>query len=76
MDELIGRDATEQIAALNAGKVSAVELLKAQLARHEQTHAALNAASLSISSGPWRGPRRSMSCGPKAKTSACWPGCR
>ena len=43
MDELIDRDATDQIAALNAGKVSAVELLKDQLARHEETHGALNA---------------------------------
>jgi amidase len=43
MDELIGRDATDQIAALNAGKVSSAELLKAALARHEATHAALNA---------------------------------
>jgi amidase len=43
MDELIGRDATDQIAALNAGKVSSAELLKAALARHEATHGALNA---------------------------------
>lgn len=43
MDDLLKRDATDQLAALNARRVSAVELLKAALARHEQTHAALNA---------------------------------
>ena len=43
MDELIGRDATDQITALNAKKVSSAELLKHQLARHEATHGALNA---------------------------------
>ena len=43
LEDLIGRDATDQIAALNAKTVSAVELLKAALARHERTHPALNA---------------------------------
>jgi amidase len=43
MDELLKRDATDQLAVLNARRVSAVELLKAALARHEQTHATLNA---------------------------------
>jgi amidase len=43
MDDLLKRDATDQLAALNARRVSAVELLKAALARHEQTHATLNA---------------------------------
>jgi len=43
MDELLKRDATDQLAALAARRVSAVELLKAALARHEQTHASLNA---------------------------------
>src|SRR5512140_1168021 len=43
MDDLLKRDATDQIAALNAKRVSAAELLKASLARHEQTHGALNA---------------------------------
>ncbi|MBS0334374.1 MAG: amidase [Proteobacteria bacterium] len=42
-DDLIERDAVEQLALLNAKKVSASELLKAHLARHEQTHARLNA---------------------------------
>ncbi|HZZ31494.1 MAG TPA: amidase family protein [Phenylobacterium sp.] len=37
------RDATGQLAALAKKKVSAEELLKAALARHEQTHARLNA---------------------------------
>jgi amidase len=43
MDDLIRRDATDQLAALNAKRVSAVELLTAALARHEQTHGQLNA---------------------------------
>jgi amidase len=43
MDDLLKRDATDQLAALTARRVSAVELLKAALARHEQTHAQLNA---------------------------------
>ena len=43
MDELLERDATDQLAALNARRVSAVELLKATLARHERTHERLNA---------------------------------
>jgi amidase len=43
MDDLLKRDATEQLAALNSRRVSAMELLKAAMARHEQTHAHLNA---------------------------------
>ncbi len=43
MTDLIDRDATEQIAALSARRVSSAELLKAALARHAETHAALNA---------------------------------
>jgi amidase len=43
MDDLLKRDATDQLAALNARRVSATDLLKATLARHEQTHGALNA---------------------------------
>ena len=39
MDDLLKRDATDQLVALNARRVSAVELLKGALARHEQTHA-------------------------------------
>lgn len=40
---LLDLDATAQLAALASGRVSAVELLKAALGRHEQTHAGLNA---------------------------------
>lgn len=43
MDDLLKRDATDQLAALNARQVSAVELLKASVARYELTHARLNA---------------------------------
>jgi amidase len=43
MDDLLRRDATEQLAALNARRVSAVELLQGALARHEATHGAINA---------------------------------
>lgn len=43
MDDLLKRDATDQLAALAARRVSAVELLKTALARHEQTHKTLNA---------------------------------
>jgi amidase len=43
MDELIRRDATDMLAALAAKRISAVELLQAELARHERTKAALNA---------------------------------
>ncbi len=42
-DDLLSRDATDQIAALVSRRVSAAELLKAALARHEQTHGTLNA---------------------------------
>lgn len=41
--EVIDQDATAQLAALAAGRVGAVELLKAALARHERTHQRLNA---------------------------------
>ena len=43
MADLLARDATGQRSALRAKEVSAVELLKLSLARHEQTHARLNA---------------------------------
>lgn len=43
MADLLARDATGQLSALRAKEVSAVELLKLSLARHEQTHARLNA---------------------------------
>jgi len=43
MRDLLDRDATEQLAALATRRVSAVELLKAALERHAETHAALNA---------------------------------
>jgi amidase len=43
MDDFLDRDATDQLAALTAKRVSAVELLKASLARHERTHPRLNA---------------------------------
>ena len=42
-DDLFTLDATDQLAALAKKKVSAAELLKAALARHEKTHKALNA---------------------------------
>lgn len=40
--DLLARDATAQLAALRAKEISAVELLKLSLARHEQTHGRLN----------------------------------
>ncbi|HEY0435271.1 MAG TPA: amidase family protein [Phenylobacterium sp.] len=43
MDDLLSRDATDQLAALASKRVSAVELLKASLARHEATHKTINA---------------------------------
>ncbi|HEX4712714.1 amidase family protein, partial [Phenylobacterium sp.] len=43
MDDLLKRDATDQLAALNAKRVSAVELLQAAMTRHEQTQGQLNA---------------------------------
>lgn len=43
MADLLDLDATAMAQALMAKRVSAVELLKAALARHEQTHARLNA---------------------------------
>jgi amidase len=43
MDELLRRDATGLLAALTARRVSSVELLQAELDRHEETHATLNA---------------------------------
>jgi amidase len=41
--DLLDLDATGQLAALAGGRVGAVDLLKAALVRHEQTHAGLNA---------------------------------
>lgn len=41
--ELLDQDATALLLALTAKRVSAVELLKAALARHAETHATLNA---------------------------------
>jgi amidase len=43
MDDLLKRDATDQLAALAARRVSSVELLKAVLARREETHGRINA---------------------------------
>lgn len=43
MDELLRRDATDQLAALKARRISALELLKAALGRHERTHGQINA---------------------------------
>jgi amidase len=43
MDDVLKRDATDQLLALKAKRISAVELLKAVLARHEQTHGQINA---------------------------------
>lgn len=43
MDDLLKLDATSQLAALNARKVSAAELLKSSLAQYERTHERLNA---------------------------------
>jgi amidase len=43
MSELLDQDATSLLAALSARRVSAADLLKAALARHAETHAALNA---------------------------------
>lgn len=42
-DDFLKLDTTDQLAALAKRKVSASELLKAALARHERTHARLNA---------------------------------
>lgn len=41
--EISRRSATEQLAALNSGDISAVELLDEHLARHEMLHSRLNA---------------------------------
>jgi amidase len=43
MADILELDAGGQLAALASKRVSAVELLKAAMARHEQTHRALNA---------------------------------
>src|SRR5512143_1178505 len=43
MNDLLKRDATDQLAALKAKRVSAVELLKAAVDQKEKTHARLNA---------------------------------
>jgi amidase len=43
MADLLARDATGQLLALKAKEISAVELLKLVLARHERTHGRLNA---------------------------------
>ena len=41
--DLLSLDASGQLALLASGRVTAVELLKLTLARHEQTHRRLNA---------------------------------
>ena len=43
MIDFIDQDATSQLAALAGKRISAVELLKAELMRHADTHASLNA---------------------------------
>jgi amidase len=43
MEDVLARDATEQLAALATRRVSAVELLKAELARHDEVHGRINA---------------------------------
>jgi amidase len=43
MPDILELDASAQIAALNARRVSAVDLLKVAMVRHEQTHGLLNA---------------------------------
>jgi amidase len=43
MRDLLDRDATAQLSALASKQISAVELLKAALARHAEAHEALNA---------------------------------
>ncbi|WP_397420340.1 amidase family protein [Phenylobacterium sp.] len=55
MDSLIDQDATTQLAALAAGRVSSAELLKAALARHAETHGRLNAV---VASDPERALER------------------
>lgn len=55
MADFLDQDATGQLAALAAKRVSAVELLKAALARHAETHAALNAV---VAADPERGLER------------------
>ena len=43
MDDILKRDATDQLTALASRRVSAVELLQAAAARHAATHPAINA---------------------------------
>ncbi len=43
MDEILKRDATDQLSALTALRISSLELLEAALARHQATHGTLNA---------------------------------
>jgi amidase len=43
MDAILALDATGQLAALNAGRISAVELLEMTLRRYEEANAAVNA---------------------------------
>ncbi|MDZ4370039.1 MAG: amidase family protein [Phenylobacterium sp.] len=55
MTDILDQDATAQVQALAARRVSAVELLKATLARHADTHASLNAV---VSADPERALER------------------
>ena len=57
MNDLLDQDATAQLAALAAKRVSSVELLKAALARHAETHGALNAV---INADPERALERAF----------------
>jgi amidase len=55
MDEILKLDATAQLQALTAKRISAIELLGAALARHEATHPAINAV---VSTDPDRALER------------------
>jgi len=57
MSDLLDQDATAQLAALAAKRISAVELLKAELARHAATHGLLNAV---INADPERALERAF----------------
>lgn len=57
MNDLLDQDATAQLAALATKRVSAVELLKAALARHAETHGQLNAV---INADPERALERAF----------------
>ncbi len=77
MDDILKLDATGQLAALAAKRISALELLEAALKRHEEANRPLNAVvarDLSPRRRAGQGDRRPSR--PGRRSWGRWPACR